>query len=66
MRKMSDYADTNPPATDTPNGTFKNETEKKSQGGQVSLTCQKSNGGRFLDSVLSRGTCPLGFPCLFP
>lgn len=27
MRKMSDYADTNPPATDTPNGTFKNETQ---------------------------------------
>lgn len=27
MRKMSDYADTNPPAIDTPNGTFKNETQ---------------------------------------
>lgn len=27
MRKMSDYADTNPPTTDTPNGTFKNETQ---------------------------------------
>ncbi len=27
MRKMSDYVDTNPPTTDTPNGTFKNETQ---------------------------------------
>lgn len=33
MRKMSDYVDTNPPTTDTPNGTFKNETQPNAADG---------------------------------
>ena len=30
---MSDYVDTNPPTTDTPNGTFKNETQPNAADG---------------------------------
>jgi hypothetical protein len=33
MKNMSDYQNTNPPTTDTPNGTFKNESQPNANDG---------------------------------